>query len=216
MLDPIEAESRFVTKILIVGLGGIGSNLFDLVMPVISKSLYPLEIHLMDDDSVDRSNLVHQRFTESDIGLSKAETLVARLPKSDRVRLIPRIEKLTEPSQLVGYDLIIVAVDNEEPRKLVHQSDILWADLRCQGDGWIIIDNETDISTIAKLPAQIKPTSCQLPGAIESGNIEFGFAAVAAIGAQWLCQKLRMLRGENTRAPGFTCLLYTSPSPRDS
>ena len=36
------------------------------------------------------------------------------------------------------------------------------------------------------------------------GNIEFGFAAVAAIGAQWLCQKLRMLRGENTRAPGFT------------
>ena len=76
MLDPIEAESRFVTKILIVGLGGIGSNLFDLVMPVISKSLYPLEIHLMDDDSVDRSNLVHQRFTESDIGLSKAETLV--------------------------------------------------------------------------------------------------------------------------------------------
>ena len=54
----------------------------------------------------------------------------------------------------------------------------MWADLRCQGDGWIIIDNETDISTIAKLPAQKQPTSCQLPGAIESGNIEFGFAAV--------------------------------------
>ena len=200
--NQVDAE-KFTKQILIVGLGGIGSNLLDLVMPVISKSLHPLEIHLMDDDSVDRSNLVHQRFTESDIGLSKAETLVARLPKSDRVRLIPRIEKLTEPSQLVGYDLIIVAVDNDAPRKLVHRHGILWADLRCQGDGWIIIDNETDISTIAKLPAQKQPTSCQLPGAIESGNIEFGFAAVAAIGAQWLCQKLRMLRGENTRSPGF-------------
>ena len=72
MLDPIEAESRFVTKVLIVGLGGIGSNLLDLVMPVLSKSLQPLELHLMDDDSVDRSNLAHQRFSESDIGLSKS------------------------------------------------------------------------------------------------------------------------------------------------
>ena len=209
MLNPIEAESRSVTKILIVGLGGIGSNLLDLVIPVISKSLHPLEIHLMDDDSVDNSNLAHQRFTESDIGLSKVDALIGRFPKSDNLSLIPRIEKLTEPSQLVGYDLIIVAVDNEAPRKLVHQSGIFWADLRCQGDGWIIIDNETDILTIAKLPTQIKPTSCQLPGAIESGNIEFGFAAVAAIGAQWLCQKLRMLRGENTRAPGFTMSYLT-------
>mgnify|MGYP001215488191 FL=1 len=162
-----------------------------------------LEIHLMDDDLVDVSNLAHQRFTESDVGLSKAETLAARYQNLDNLSIISHVEKLTKSSQLIGYDLIIVAVDNDAPRKLVHRDGILWADLRCQGDGWIIIDNETDISTLAKLPVQNQPIGCQLPGAIESGNIEFGFAAVAAIGAQWLCQKIRMLRGENTRAPGF-------------
>ena len=36
--------------------------------------------------------------------------------------------------------------------------------------------------------AQIKPTSCQLPGAIESGNLNLVSLLVAAIGAQWLCQ----------------------------
>ena len=196
-------DNNSTNRVLIVGLGGIGSNLLDLAIPVLSKSMQSLEIHLMDDDLVELSNLAHQRFAESDIGLSKAETLAARYQKLDNLTITSHVEKLTKSSQLIGYDLIIVAVDNDAPRKLVHRYGILWADLRCQGDGWIIIDNETDISTIAKLPAQKQPTSCQLPGAIESGNIEFGFAAVAAIGAQWLCQKLRMLRGENTRAPGF-------------
>ena len=195
--------NRPAFKILIVGLGGIGSNLLELVVPVLSRLSQQLEIHLMYDDLVDESNLAHQRFTQSEIGLAKVDALSTRFPKSASLTLVPRAEKLTDPKQLLGYDIIIAAVDNDTPRKLVHQSGIVWSDLRCQGDGWIIIDNETENSTVAKLPPQIKPTSCQLPGAIESGNIEFGFATAAAIGAQWLCQKLRMIRGDNTRTPRF-------------
>ena len=34
-------------------------------------------------------------------------------------------------------------------------------------------------------------------------NVEFGFAAVAVIGAQWLFQKMRLIKGANTQLPGF-------------
>ena len=158
----------------------------------------------MDNDVIDESNLAHQKFTYQEIGLNKADVLADKFPLTNKnLKLIPRIERLTTPGQLVGYDLIIVAVDNNLPRELVHESKSAWVDLRCQGDGWIIIDNETDNTIISKLPKQIQPTSCQLPGAIETGNIEFGFAAVAAIGAQWLCQKVRILRGEASQTPKF-------------
>ena len=189
--------------ILIVGLGGIGSNLLDLVVPVFVKINKPIEIHLMDNDVIDESNLAHQKFTLQDIGLNKVDALVQKFSLSSKVKLIPIVERLFDATQLLGYDLIIVAVDNNLPRELVHESKSMWVDLRCQVDGWIIIDNETDNTIMAKLPKQIQPTSCQLPGAIEIGNIEFGFAAVAAIGAQWLCQKIRILRGEASQTPKF-------------
>ena len=43
-----------------------------------------------------------------------------------------------------------------------------------------------------------------MPGAIENGNIQFGFAAVAAIGAQWAIQKIRMIRGHDSMTPKFS------------
>ena len=43
-----------------------------------------------------------------------------------------------------------------------------------------------------------------MPGAIENGNIQFGFAAVAALGAQWVMQKLRTIRGHQSKTPKFS------------
>ena len=56
--------------------------------------------------------------------------MAARYQKSDNLTITSHVEKLTKSSQLIGYDLIIVAVDNDAPRKLVHGYGILWADLR--------------------------------------------------------------------------------------
>ena len=66
----------FPFKILIVGLGGIGSNLLELVVPVLIRLSQQLEL-MMDDDLVDESNLAHQRFTQSEIGLAKVDALNA-------------------------------------------------------------------------------------------------------------------------------------------
>ena len=57
------------------------------------------------------------------------------------------------------------------------------------------------------LTAEQEPASCQLEGAIESGNLQMGFVAAAAWGAQWAIQSLRVMAGEENAQP---------PRPRSS
>ena len=177
-------------NVLIVGLGGIGSNLLELVVPALNKCDLNTNITIMDDDVVDYSNLGHQRFSVNDVGTTKVSVLSGRFGLLDKVSILPIEEKLTNLSQLDGYDLIIVAVDRMEPRQLVHNSNVAWLDLRCQGDGYIVIDNLTSHELVKSIPGNQVATSCQIEGAIAHQNIEFGFSMCATIGAQWLLQKL--------------------------
>ena len=190
-------------NVLIVGLGGIGSNLFELVVPALNKCDLNTNITIMDDDVVDYSNLGHQRFSVNDVGTTKVSVLSGRFGLLDKVSILPIEEKLTNLSQLDGYDLIIVAVDRMEPRQLVHNLDVEWLDLRCQGDGYIVIDNQTSPELVRLIPGNQVATSCQIEGAIEHQNIEFGFSMCAAIGAQWMLQKIRQFHGHKTTAPSF-------------
>ena len=203
MKDLESNEIKPITDILVVGLGGIGSNLVDLVVPALERCKINANLSIMDDDIVEHSNLGHQRYSKNEVGQSKAKCLANRHSKLEFINVTALDEALRHSKQLKEYDVIIVAVDRPEPRELVHQTDIDWLDLRCQGDGWIIIDSSTDSKIIDHLPQSKKPTSCQMPGALEDGNIEFGFAAVAVIGAQWLFQKMRLINGANTQLPGF-------------
>ena len=170
-----------IINVLIVGLGGIGSQLTDLIAPVLRSTLLLPEIrlHLMDGDIVEEGNLGHQRFTEDDIGKSKAEVLSKRHHVGWKLPVIIHNKNLASASQLEGYDIIVVAVDRQEPRQLVHNSGAHWVDLRCRGDGWLLIDSDTNRNILAKIPQNEKPVGCQLPGAVADDNIEFGFAAVA-------------------------------------
>ena len=191
-------------KLLVVGLGGIGSQLTELIVPALDMSGLNLELNLMDNDVVDESNLAHQRFSREDKNSHKVEALQQRYQRYEHVQTIAHKNNLTMQSQLEGFDIIVVAVDRQEPRNLVHRSDAHWVDLRCQGDGWLLIDSDTNRSILDKIPNNKQPIGCQLPGAIENGNIQFGFAAVAALGAQWVIQKIRMIRGLNSMTPKFS------------
>jgi len=191
-------------RILVVGLGGIGSQLTELIVPALDISGLNVELNLMDNDVVDESNLAHQRFSREDKDSPKVEVLQRRYQRYEHVKTIAHKNNLTVQSQLAGYDIIVVAVDRQEPRNLVHSSDAHWVDLRCQGDGWLLIDSDTNSNILEKVPQNKQPVGCQLPGAIESGNIEFGFAAVAALGAQWVIQKIRMLTGHKSKTPKFS------------
>ena len=191
-------------KLLVVGLGGIGSQLTELIVPALDISGLNVELYLMDNDVVDESNLAHQRFSWKDKNIPKVEALQQRYQRYEHVNTIAHNNNLTIQSQLEGYDIIVVAVDRQEPRDLVHSSDAQWVDLRCQGDGWMLIDSDTNRSILNKIPNNKQPVGCQLPGAIENGNIEFGFAAVAALGAQWVMQKLRIINGHQSKTPKFS------------
>ena len=191
-------------KILVVGLGGIGSQLTELVVPALNISQFNVELNFMDGDIVENNNLAHHRFSSEDEDSPKVEVLQQRYQRYEHVKTIAHNNNLTSQSQLADYDIIVVAVDRQEPRNLVHGSDAHWVDLRCQGDGWLLIDSDTNRSIVSSIPNNKQPVGCQLPGAIESGNIEFGFAAVAALGAQWVIQKIRMLAGHNSKTPKFS------------
>ena len=192
------------TNILIIGLGGIGSQLTELIVPALEISGLQVELNLMDGDSVEPHNLAHQRFTNQDLNQSKVVALTKRHSTLDNIKIIGHELNLTSVNQLDGYDLIVVAVDREQPRKMVHDSKAQWLDLRCQGDGWLMIDSDTDKTILNNIPQNTQAVSCQLPGAIDGGNIEFGFAAVAAIGAQWVTQKVRIVNGFQSKVPKFS------------
>ena len=60
-------------KLLVVGLGGIGSQLTELIVPALDISGLNVELNLMDNDVVDESNLAHQRFSREDKTATKSK-----------------------------------------------------------------------------------------------------------------------------------------------
>lgn len=204
-----------MTHVLVVGAGGIGSTMVELLIPALRRCGRTAKIHLMDSDCVSASNLGHQRFIEADIGFPKVKALATRHDRTgDSVCLIAHEEDLREPTQLEGWDAIIVAVDSPLPRRLVHACEIPWLDLRCAGGAWLSLTYEDDRATVDMLTPDHEPASCQLDGAAELGNLEFGFSGAATFGAQWCFQLIRMLDGEEVRLPrGMMFSLAHGPLP---
>ena len=152
----------------------------------------------MDGDVVDERNLPHQRFAAGDVGKSKVDALVRQLldvgiTEARGVKLIPVAENFSADTDLSEYDLVVVAVDREMPRRLVHANAENWLDLRCRGDGFLMWSRLDDIRVLNMFPPlpDGESASCQLDDAVEMGNIQFGFAEAASHGAQWVIQWLR-------------------------
>ena len=184
--------------VLVIGAGGIGGLLVDLVARAIAESGFneqigPVSLTVMDGDIVEARNLPHQRFSRTDIGRPKVIALTDSLDVSNGIELIPIAEDFSEETDTSTYDLVVVAVDSERPRDLVHVRAKHWLDLRSTGDGFVMFSHETEPEILDNHPRSPEgvSASCQLGDAIEKGNIQFGFALAATIGAQWVIQWLR-------------------------
>ena len=192
--------------VTIIGAGGIGSNLLPHLTRALSageliENIGPIRVRIIDGDIVEQGNLQHQNFSADDINLFKTHSIVNPLKHLENQFL--RIESITEnvrgPMYIVDSDLVIVAVDSMLVRRLVHRYADFWLDLRCQGDGYIALDYRIDPVDVTKLtPLDSESASCQLPGAIETGNIQFGHLLAGAHGSQWALQFLRIIAGEAT------------------
>ena len=64
--------------LLIVGAGGLGSTLVDVLTPALRRIGINCQIIIMDGDLVEATNLGHQRFSSNDIGVAKVEALAQR------------------------------------------------------------------------------------------------------------------------------------------
>ena len=137
-------EKHSPRKLLLVGAGGIGTQLADLLVSALRRVNLKGEITLMDGDIVEPTNLGHQRYTADDIGSPKVMCLTKRLDdKTSSLRVKGLIENLRSQEQLQGFDFIAVCVDRPEPRRLVHNSSLAWLDVRCSGDGWMVLSTRS-------------------------------------------------------------------------
>jgi len=192
-----------MTSVLMIGVGGIGGLLTDIVSRAVAfsnltKQSGMVSLTLMDGDIVEERNLPHQRFATDDLGKPKVEALVRQLrdfgiTEERGVKLVPVAKNFSEDTDISNYDLVVVAVDREEPRRLVHENAGAWLDLRCRGDGFLMWSHLDDMRVLNMFPPlpDGESASCQLEGAVETGNIQFGFAEAASHGAQWVIQWLR-------------------------
>ena len=74
-MNTIEAPK----KLAIIGAGGIGTNLMELLVPALRRLGIKAQLTLMDDDVVEAGNLGHQRYTEGDLGMKKVEAIATRM-----------------------------------------------------------------------------------------------------------------------------------------
>jgi molybdopterin/thiamine biosynthesis adenylyltransferase len=124
----------FPKRVVIIGCGGIGSNLWDLIAhqtyyaAKLSKqgNLRPYvdNFLLVDADSVELKNLFRQSFFSKHIGMGKAEALVDKYSNqlSDfDITINSKREWLSESSLfLCERDLILLGVDNNASRKVLN------------------------------------------------------------------------------------------------
>jgi hypothetical protein len=207
-------------NVLIIGAGGIGALLSTHVARAYAFSnpeAWPLTLTIMDGDAVEERNLPHQPYAVKDVGKSKVDALIHQLENVGvaddftQMRLVGLSENFSAKTDLSDYDLVVVAVDREEPRRLVHENAKAWLDLRCRGAGFLLWSHLDDIRVLNMFPALAdgESASCQLEGAVETGNIQFGFAEAASHGAQWVIQ---WLRGEQV-PPGRTYSIHMGDLP---
>jgi len=185
-----------------VGAGGIGSSLVELLCPAISASRFSIDLTLLDSDLISEENLAFQRFSQGEIGMAKVSALAIRhSSRGAGVAVNALVEDLCQKEQISGHDLIIIAVDRPEPRRLVHRCEADWFDLRCMADGWLMLDHTTPGAIIDMLTPNHPPASCQHPGALADSNIRYGYAVAAAHGAEWVMQWLRERSGLDSQRP---------------
>lgn len=113
------------TTILLLGLGGGGSNILTML-----AGIGPKRIIIVDYDNVEESNLGRQLlYKESDIGIPKTEAAMRTISEINKDIVIEahnkRIEKPDDVLELInGVDLVICAID-EPPfvaQKIVNEA----------------------------------------------------------------------------------------------
>ena len=165
----IEWPSHWLSEkinIVLIGAGGNGSEVFDGLMKIHDALKYlsheeGLHVTVIDQDSVNLSNCIRQRFWPHEIGQPKATTLVhkANMLFGTNWESIEAEYPLNKGHGLPYIpDLIISCVDNIKTRKIIGESfkdiktNALWLDLgNTKSTGQIILGHLGQPSNVARI-----------------------------------------------------------------
>jgi len=164
-------------KVLIIGVGGIGSYLF----PLLDKTS-SYDITVADPDIVENKNISYQNFYVDDVSNHKVTSL-----KSMNGYISSRYPILTD-KQIMDYDLVVCCVDNLSVRRTLYNTNIKWLDLRAQGRNAALVSHKADPKMYDMLLAGEEGSfSCQGDSWDGSNKgVHFMQVAIAGLGAQWI------------------------------
>ncbi len=129
-----EVASR-IKNVAIAGAGGIGAYLAGFLYDLgVNRAQFPFakwKWTLFDDDTVDHTNLLHQNFTEDDIGRPKAEIVSERT-----ARVIKPELRFMTAADFPNYDVVFSCVDSMTFRRELYNygfshPELYWVDGRC-------------------------------------------------------------------------------------
>jgi len=179
-------------KIAIIGLNGIGSYFVRGLSELIKKDvagldrINPMAIDLFDFDTIEEKNFSYTIYDIEHLGMNKAEVL------AEMTGYKARAEKIERAEQIADYDLVVMAVDNNEVRNLVYEAGVKFLDLRAKGKGIMAYLTEKDDPEYLALTQDTgEKGGCQYEKDIEDKTIELGNRIVAEIGLQYLIDYCR-------------------------
>src|SRR5438094_8204197 len=109
------------SRIVLIGCGGIGSQLAGPLVRYLASRPEPPRLVLVDGDAFEAGNLHRQACAGGDLGTNKAEAL-ARVARSAglAIAVIPEYVSEDNVGQIVREgDLVLLAVDNHPTRAMV-------------------------------------------------------------------------------------------------
>jgi len=183
-------------KLLVIGCGGIGSYFVDEAVKQIEIGQLNAEIVIADDDIVETKQLGYQSFGIQDVGLNKAECKRKHHAKQG-IEIKALRKRISNPSQIEGYDFIVLCVDNEPTRteiiKTCHKINTPFLDLRSSGRKIMATPKLQSLSGNLKFIDQddTKEYSCQERSDIAEGRMNIGNKIVALTGVQMLLNHAR-------------------------
>jgi len=195
-----------MNKILLIGLGGIGSWTARFLSKAIYSGTLNAEITVADFDSVEPKNVKYADYTIGEIGKKKSEVIGTRYEFKTRDGYIRPRDHLEYLNQ---FDYIILAVDDNLFRSWVYTliPKTRLIDVRTEGRVYCVFTGDSiRKSTLTKFANTVKENapqtsdpedrgSCQRLKRLMENKIDFVQIVAAAKTVQLL---LNLIRGEDT------------------
>lgn len=191
-------------RVLLVGCGGIGSWFVEHVERAFHDTMdmeSDVTFDIADPDIVEPKNF-WQNFIIKDMGKNKAESLKRRYSHVHKAIAKP---VFGVPSDLKGYDIVVMAVDSAPTRggiiRYCYENNMEFIDLRAEDKTALAMPKSGDLlDDLGTLDLNDKESgSCQRADYKTEGMVNYGCKIAAALGIQMLMNTLNGDRKSNRK-----------------